>query len=116
QSFSVGCHDAVFDTVVDHFDEVAGSIGAAMQISVFGCPANVLAVWRTGDVAETGRQCRENRIKAPHRLGFSSNHHAITTFQTPDAATCADVDIMDFSRRQLLCSPYVIDVVRIASV
>src|SRR3546814_7536142 len=35
EAFRVGGHDAVFDTVVHHLDEMARSVRTAMQIAVF---------------------------------------------------------------------------------
>jgi len=37
--FRISSHDAVLDPIVDHLDEVAGAVSAAMQ--VFAIPSNV---------------------------------------------------------------------------
>jgi hypothetical protein len=36
ETFGVSGHDAVFDTVVNHFDQVPSAIGTAMKITLFG--------------------------------------------------------------------------------
>jgi len=49
-------------------------------------------------------------------LFLASNHHAITTFQTPDAAACANVDIKNLLGSEMFCPLNVIHVVGIPSV
>ena len=47
---------------------------------------------------------------------FAADHHAITAFQTPDAAAGAHIHIMNFFRRQFPARADVIDIVGIAAV
>ena len=42
ESFGVGSHEAVLDAVVDHFDEVAGAVRAAVQVALLGGAAGIL--------------------------------------------------------------------------
>src|SRR5262249_60904813 len=109
-------HNAVLNTIMDHFYEVAGAIGATMQVTLFGRPGNLFAAWRASDIARARGKCGENRIQVPDGLGSSTNHHAIPALQAPYAATCTDVHILNLAWSQFLCAPYVVDVVRIASV
>ena len=43
QSLGVGGHDPVFDAIVNHLDEVAGAVGAAVQIALLRRAAEVLS-------------------------------------------------------------------------
>src|SRR5262249_34453267 len=54
KAFGVGGHDAVFDAVVDHFDEVARAVGPAMEIALLGGAAKLFAAGSARDVARTG--------------------------------------------------------------
>src|SRR4249920_850630 len=40
QALCVGGHDAVFNAVVDHLDEVTSTIGSAAQVPLFGSSPN----------------------------------------------------------------------------
>ena len=81
----VGGHDAVFDAVVNHLDEVAGAGRAAMQISPFGGrPA-----FATG-----GERCQD-RVEVPDGFVRPADHQAVAAVKAPDAAARPDVDEMD---------------------
>ena len=43
QTFGVGGHEAVLNTVVDHLDEVTGTVRTAVQVTEFGGAADLLA-------------------------------------------------------------------------
>src|SRR5262249_24615647 len=36
EAFGKGLHQAIFDSVVDHLDEMSGAVRAAMEVAVFG--------------------------------------------------------------------------------
>ena len=116
QTLGVGGHDAVFDSVVDHLDEVAGSVRTAMQVALFGGAAQLLASGRARDVAAPGRKRGENGIEVLDHIRFAADHHAIAAFQAPDAAAGANVDVMDFPAREFLGAANVVDVVGVAAV
>ena len=69
-----------------------------------------------GDLADAGSQCGEDRIEVFHHAIFAADHHAVAALQPPDAAAGADVDIVDFLRRQFFGAPDVVDVVGVAAV
>ena len=48
--------------------------------------------------------------------GRAANHQTVTSFQPPDTAAGANVDILDSLGRELLSAPDVIDVIRIAAI
>ena len=116
QALGIRGHDAVFDAVVNHFDEMARAVRTAMQVALFGGTAKLLATGRAGNIADAGRQGCENGIQTFNDVLFAADHHAITAFQSPDAAACAHVHVMNSFRSQFLRAPDVIHVVGIASV
>ena len=99
----VGGHDSVFDAVVDHLDEVAGAVGTAVQIALLGGAAESSRVPVCAEchrcpgasVAKIGSRCFTT-------AGLAANHHAIAALQTPDAAACSDIDVVDVSSSRVL--------------
>src|SRR6516164_8044608 len=77
QAFGVGSHDSILNTVVHHFNEVAGSIGTAMQIPLLGGAIELFASWSARDIAAPRSKCREYRVKATHNIVFAADHHAV---------------------------------------
>ena len=68
EAFSIGLHHAVFDSVVDHFHEMAGSGRSGMQVALFGGAAYFVAPRRAVDVADTWSKSFENRFQAVERF------------------------------------------------
>ena len=100
EAFGVGGHDAVLDAVVDHFDEVAGAVGAAVEITLLGGAAELLAAGGARDVAGAGGERGEDGVEAFHDVVFAADHHAVAALEAPDAAAGADVDVVDASWRR----------------
>src|SRR5262252_5875067 len=116
QAFSIGSHDAVLDTVVNHFDEVAGAVRTAVKITLLRCPAQLLPARCAWDVSRAGCKASEDRIDVFDNSGFAANHHAIAALQAPHTAACAYVDVVNLLRRKLLGATNVVDVVGVAAV
>src|SRR5262245_43487309 len=117
EPLSVGGHDAVLDPVMNHLDEVAGAIGAAMQVTLFGGAVGLLAARGARYlVAYAGSQPGEDWIEMLDHCILTTNHHAVTTLQAPDPTTCAHIDVMNSFGRKLLGAPDVIYVIGIAAV
>ena len=116
QSLGIGCHHAVFDAVMHHFDEMAGAARPAMQIALLGRAAGLFASRRARDVAAARREGGEDRVEMPHHVDLAADHHAIAALQAPDAAAGADVDVVDALGRQLLGPADVVDVIGVAAV
>src|SRR5262249_10233891 len=62
QTLGIGRHDAILDAVVDHFDEVACAVRTAVKVTLFRCPAELLAAGCTRNVSSAGREAGEYRI------------------------------------------------------
>src|SRR3984957_1429936 len=91
KAFGLSRHDPVFDAVIHHFDEMAGTIRSAMQITLLGGAVDLFAARRARNMAAAWRKRSEDRIEVFHRTDLAADHHAIATFQSPDAAARADV-------------------------
>jgi hypothetical protein len=53
-SLGVGSHQTVLDAIVDHLDEVAGAVGAAVQVALLGGAFALLASGGARNVARAG--------------------------------------------------------------
>src|SRR5437899_6109116 len=116
QSFGICRHYAVFDPVVNHLDEVPGSVRATVQVPEFGGAVELLASRGSRNIARTGSQSFENWIEAFDYLRLAANHHAVAALQAPDAAAGADVDVVYALRREFFGAPDIVDIIGIASV
>src|SRR5262245_41441559 len=115
-AFGVSGHDAVFDAVVDHLDEVAGAGGAAMKVSVLRGAADLVTAWRARNIADAGSEGLEDRVEPPHGRFGTADHEAIAAFEAPDATARADVQVIDLLGRQLLGTADVVYIVRVPAV
>src|SRR5712692_9136275 len=95
QPLSVGGHEAVLDTVVDHLDKMASAVWNAMQVPLFGGTVNPLAARRAQYVTRSLRQRRKGWIEVRNHVLFATNHHAVTAFQTPHPTARPDVHVVD---------------------
>src|ERR1051326_983883 len=87
-----------------------------MKITVLNRALKILSAGRTDNVAESRRQSLEYGIQPLNGLLRSANHHAITTFQAPDAATGAHVDIINLLLLQRAGPAHVVFKVGIATI
>src|SRR5262245_63479333 len=96
QAFGVGGHDAILDSVMNHLNEVTGAIGAAMQVTLFGGAAGLLAPRGARYlVAHAGSQPGEDWIEVLDHCILTTNHHAVTALQAPNPAACSHIDVVD---------------------
>src|SRR5437763_15390433 len=90
----VSRHDAVFDAVMDHLDEVAGAVRPAMQVTVLGSAADGLPA-RSGRYIASSRSQRGNqRVEMPDDLCFTADHHAVVALQPPNSAASPDIHVL----------------------
>src|SRR5206468_2974908 len=109
-------HDAVFDAVVNHLDEMACTVRSAVEVALLGRTGRVIASRRAFDVANARGEARKNRVETLYRRRLATDHHAIAALKSPDAATRADVDVVNALRRKLFRAPNIVDVVRVAAI
>src|SRR5579863_6944151 len=108
ETFGIGLHQAIFDAVVNHLDEMPGADRTGVDVALLDPGIASLAPASAGDVADARRQRSEDRIEAiDHRL-VAADHHAIAALDTPDAARGADIDIMDAALLQCLAAADVV--------
>src|SRR5262249_2825299 len=116
EALGVGGHDTVLDAVVDHLDEVAGAGGPAVQVTLLGGAADLLAAGGARDVARAGRQGLEDRVEPPDRLLRAADHQAVAAFQAPDAAARPHVHVVNPTGREFPGAADVVHVVGVAPV
>src|SRR5580692_7077119 len=116
QSFGVGSHQAIFDSIVDHLHEVTCSRWAAVEITFLSRSTNLLAAGSTVDVSAARRERFEDGVEVFHDVQFSANHLAVPALKSPDAAAGADVAIVDAFCRQFFSAADIINVVGISTV
>src|SRR5215470_1159218 len=116
QTFGIGRHDSVLDAVVNHLDEMAGAVGTAVQVALFGGAIEFFATGRARYVTDTGGKRREDWIEVLNHVLFAANHHAITTFEAPHTATGAYVHVVNLLSCELPGALDVVNVIRIAAV
>src|SRR5438309_306885 len=102
KAFGVSLHQAVFNSVVDHFHEVAGAGRAAVKVTLLGCAAKPLPSGRAWNLTYAGREGFEDGIKALHGFFRPAQHHAVSALKSPDAAAGSNVDIVNAALFQLL--------------
>src|SRR5207244_4314996 len=95
ESFGVGLHQTVFDAVMDHFNEVAGSGFATIKISQLCGTLPVFAACGFRDVSWTRSEGCENRIEPLRTRSVAADHQTITAFQAPNPAAGTDIEIFD---------------------
>src|ERR1700730_19238319 len=94
QAFGVGGDQAIFDSVVDHFHEVAGARWAAMEVSLFRGAGDLFAAGSARCVAATWREGLENGIEMADGVVLAADHLAVAAFESPDASASADVNVV----------------------
>src|SRR5207302_10273187 len=77
ETFRICSHDAVFDAVVNHLDEMACAVRSAVEVALLGRTGCLVASRRAFDVANARREARENRIETPHRRRPATDHLVI---------------------------------------
>src|SRR5262249_18191640 len=79
QPLGVGGHDAVLDAVVHHFDEMAGAIGSAVQVTLLSGASNLFPPRRARDVAHAWGQTGKDGIEVLDYFLLAANHHAVAS-------------------------------------
>ena len=87
-----------------------------MQISLFRCAACFFSSCRMGNIPNAGRDGSKDWFQMLDGGGRAANHQTVASFQPPNTAAGANVDILDSLRRKLLCTPDVIVSTGIAAV
>src|SRR4051812_43817101 len=82
-ALSVRRHHSVFNSVVDHFDEVTGTVGTAVKVSLISSAVQLLTARCYGNIALSGCQRGKDRIKTLDDSRFAPDHHAIPALESP---------------------------------
>src|SRR5215218_4195992 len=116
EALGVGGHDAVLDPVVDHLHEVAGAVGAAVQVAVLRGRELPVAPRRALGRVDTRREAGEDRVEPLHRPVGAADHQAVAALEPEDAAAGAAVDVVDPPLSHLFGAADVVPVVGVAAV
>src|SRR5882762_9361664 len=99
-----------------HLDEMTGAVWAAVQVALLGRTVDLLPANGARNIADSRSEGDEDRIEPLDDLRLAANHHAVTSLQTPNPSTGSHIDVVDLLGRQFLCTPQIIDVIRVTSV
>src|SRR5260370_4277636 len=91
KTFGIGLHQAIFDAVMNHLDEVPGADRAGVDVALLDPGIASLAPAGARNVADARRQYREDRIEPIHHRLIAADHHAIAAVATPDPALGAEL-------------------------
>src|SRR5208337_5070513 len=111
--FGVGGHDAVLNSVVHHLDEVTAPAWPAVQISLFGRTAYLLASRCLRYIADARCNGFEERIEVFHGRVRAADHHAVSSLQAPNTAARTNIHVVDALRREFLGATDIVDIVGI---
>src|SRR5579863_2861754 len=93
EALGISLHDAVFDAVVHHLDEVAGAGRPAVEIAVFSRALIGRTAGCAADVALSWSRSFENRLNLLEGVRFGADHQAVAAINAPDAAAGADIGV-----------------------
>jgi hypothetical protein len=101
---------------MNHLDEMARTVTAAMQIAEFGCAINLFAAGGARNVAGARGQRPEDGIEVLDNLRLAADHHAVTALEAPDTAAGADIDVIKILAGEFMSPPDVVDVIGVAAI
>jgi hypothetical protein len=78
------CHQTVFDSVVDHLDEVARAVRPAVQVAVLGSAAELRAAGGARRRFDAGRKRGKDRVEVFHNRILAADHQAVVAMEPPD--------------------------------
>src|SRR6266852_5044378 len=116
QALSVGGHDAVFNTIMDHFDEVTSTIRPTVQVPLLSSSTNLFSSRCARDCIDARSQGREDRVEVLDDILLTANHQAVTALETPDASTRSSVNVVNALGFKLSSAPNIIVVVGITAI
>src|SRR5579872_3071161 len=116
QTLGISRHNAVFDSVVYHLDEMPGATGSAMQISLLGRAASLIATGCSGRSSDPRSKRSEDWIEALDHILFATNHQTIPALRTPDPTAGPNINIVNALGLEFARSSNVVHVVGISSV
>src|SRR5215471_12997912 len=94
ETLRVRLHQAILDPIVHHLHEMAGAVRPGMDVAAPDARVASVSAWGCRHVANSRREGAKDRVEAVDDLLFAADHHAVPALQTPHAAACSDVDVM----------------------
>ncbi|MCY1431522.1 hypothetical protein D9M71_474920 [compost metagenome] len=87
-----------------------------MDVALLGASGRAVATAGTGNAADAGRQGGEQWIEALDDCLLATDHHAVATFQAPDTARGADINVVQLTFAQVRSAADVVLVEGIAAI
>ena len=116
QALGVGAHDRVLDAVMNHLDEVTGTVGPAVQPALFFWRERARSTKGPFDVTRTwGNRCPD-RGEIVDLCVLATDHQAVAAFQSPHPAGGPAVDEVQALLGASLGVPDVVAVVGVATI
>src|SRR5579871_1130393 len=94
ETLSIGLHKAVFDPVMHHLDEMARTGRSGVDIAALDTRIAAVSARGSRHVALTRSEGGKDRIEAVDYVLLAADHHAVAALQTPHAATCSNIDVV----------------------
>src|SRR5712692_3207228 len=116
EALCVGLHQAIFDAVVNHLDEMPGTGRTAMEVTFVRSALLLLAPGRAGNLAASWCKGPEDGLEMSESLFFSPDHQAVASLRSPDAAARTHVQVLDASPFQGVSAAHIIFIVGVAAV
>src|SRR6185312_1527583 len=116
ETFGVGLHDAVFNSVMNHLHEVASAGRPTVNVAVFRSAGDLLTAGSAWNLAAARGESFENGIELVEGFFRAADHHAVAAFQAPDSAAGADVYVVNALVFKELRATNVVFEIRIAAI
>src|SRR5688572_20274480 len=96
QTFGVSCHQPILDAIMDHFDEVSGTVRSTMQKPLIGCTGKVFGA-AFSDRQVTFARCESGKNGREMLNGgfFAADHETIAALQAEYAAAGSHINIVE---------------------
>ena len=114
--FGIGSHDPIFNSVMNHFHEVACARRPAVKVSLLCSSLGLFPAGGAGDVAHSRSQALKYRIEMFHGLFRTADHQAVAPIEPPGSPARSNIQIVNAFGEKRLGTADVIDIVRVPSV
>src|ERR1035438_2663067 len=84
KSFGVGSHQSVFNPVMNHLDEMAGTGRSAMEITLLDRAANLFPSGCARNIAASWSKRPKDWIQVQYGIALASDHQTITAHRSEE--------------------------------
>jgi hypothetical protein len=87
---------------------VTGAVRPRMDVTALCAWVAAIPAWRSRHVSHSWCERGKDRVEAVDDILLAADHHAVATFQTPDAAARSNIDIMQTALLERCCAANVV--------